>query len=46
MWASWALFRADHTGLVDMRSQVPEDGTYRTLDAMGLFWSMYPTTDR
>ena len=46
MWASWALFRADHTGSVDMRSQLPEDGTYGALDAMGLFWSMYPTIER
>lgn len=43
-WEAWALFRADNGGLVDVRAQVPEDGTYRDVDAMGLFWSMCPIT--
>ncbi|HET8841013.1 MAG TPA: acyl-CoA thioesterase/bile acid-CoA:amino acid N-acyltransferase family protein [Ktedonobacteraceae bacterium] len=41
-WASWAPFRADDDGAIDVRIQRPEEGTYQDADPMGLFWSMNP----
>ncbi|ACQ80528.1 Bile acid-CoA:amino acid N-acyltransferase [Beutenbergia cavernae DSM 12333] len=35
-----ATFVADAGGRVDLQAQAPVDGTYRGVDAMGLFWSM------
>ena len=39
-WSSWATFRADATGAVDVSSQPALSGTYQGIDQMGLFWSM------
>jgi dienelactone hydrolase len=39
-WESRAEFRADAYGVVDVTAQAPVAGTYREVDAMGLFWSM------
>lgn len=41
-WASWARFRADAHGTIDVGTQRPEEGTYQDADPMGLFWSMNP----
>ena len=41
-WASWAHFRADDHGTIDVGTQRPEEGTYQDADPMGLFWSMNP----
>lgn len=47
-WASWAHFRADGRGTVDVGTQRPEAGTYQDADPMGLFWSMesFPLGER
>jgi hypothetical protein len=39
-WASWAEFRANDQGEVDLETAKPIDGTYHDPDGMGLFWSM------
>ncbi len=39
-WASFATFRADGAGAVDLTSQPPLAGSYAAADAMGPFWSM------
>ena len=39
-WSSWATFRADASGAVDVSSQPALSGTYRGIDQTGLFWSM------
>ena len=39
-WESYAVFRADAGGAVDVATQVPISGTYERADPMGLFWSM------
>ena len=39
-WSSYATFRADATGVVDVSSQPALSGTYQGIDQMGLFWSM------
>lgn len=39
-WESHATFAVDANGVVDVRCQVPISGTYQSVDAMGLFWSM------
>ena len=41
-WFSWAKFRADTRGGVDVSKQRPLVGSYTDLDAMGLFWSLRP----
>ncbi len=41
-WESWATFKADATGVVDVTSAAPVYGTYTGVDGMGLFWSMLP----
>ncbi|MFL5703884.1 MAG: acyl-CoA thioesterase/bile acid-CoA:amino acid N-acyltransferase family protein [Ktedonobacteraceae bacterium] len=40
VWTASATFSAGATGTIDVSSQQPENGTYRGVDAMGLFWSM------
>src|SRR5262249_50552790 len=39
-WASFAVFEADPTGTIDLRTSRPLDGSYQVADMMGLFWSM------
>ena len=39
-WESYATFKADGHGVVDVNSQKPLSGTYDGVDPMGLFWSM------
>jgi dienelactone hydrolase len=39
-YESWASFRTDDNGQIDLSAQKPIDGTYDDIDAMGLFWSM------
>jgi dienelactone hydrolase len=41
-WASQAEFTADDTGNIDTSKQAPVKGSYRTVSAMGLVWSMTP----
>jgi dienelactone hydrolase len=41
-WAAEAEFVADAGGTVDLGSQAPVKGSYRTVSAMGLVWSMTP----
>jgi dienelactone hydrolase len=43
-WASQADFKADAQGNVDVSRQVPVAGSYKEVSAMGLVWSMRPTT--
>ena len=40
VWQSWAGFRADDRGAVDLSAQRPLHGTYAAIDPMGLVWSM------
>lgn len=42
---SFALFRSDAQGMVDMVTQAPLSGAYRDPDVMGLFWSMASAPD-
>lgn len=42
MWQSYATFRADENGVVDVGTQQPLSGTYAGVDAGGLLWSMVP----
>lgn len=44
-WESWAEFKADEFGIVDVGRQIPLDGTYHIKDDMGLFWSMKPSVE-
>jgi len=39
-WESHAVFVADEQGVVDIRRQPAQSGSYPGKDAMGLFWSM------
>ncbi|MFF8956885.1 acyl-CoA thioesterase/bile acid-CoA:amino acid N-acyltransferase family protein [Streptomyces sp. NPDC014894] len=41
-WRGKAAFTADPKGVVDLTEAQPASGTYRTVDGMGLFWSMAP----
>jgi dienelactone hydrolase len=41
-WSSWASFRADRNGRVDLGRARALGGSYRGTAAMGLFWSMLP----
>ena len=44
-WYSWASFTADGKGILDLGRAQPLDGTYKSADRMGLFWSMRPDSD-
>ena len=44
-WRSVAVFTSRPDGTVDLGAQAPVSGTYRGIDAMGLFWSMEPDAD-
>jgi len=39
---SYAVFRADDAGGIDLSTAKPLEGTYSKPDSMGLFWSMSP----
>src|SRR5258708_7339805 len=39
---SYAVFRADDTGAIDLSMAKPLEGTYSKPDPMGLFWAMSP----
>jgi hypothetical protein len=39
---SWALFRSNRSGILDLSRDAPLSGSYREADSMGLFWSMSP----
>jgi hypothetical protein len=39
---SYAVFRADDSGNIDVGTSNPIEGTYSKADPMGLFWSMSP----
>lgn len=39
LWTSSATFTADHDGRVDLTRMAPTKGSYKDVDAMGLFWS-------
>jgi dienelactone hydrolase len=43
-WESQAEFVADAAGTVDTAKQAPAKGSYRVASAMGLVWSMTPTS--
>jgi pimeloyl-ACP methyl ester carboxylesterase len=40
LWSARATFIADAQGMVNVRRQAPQSGSYEGIDAMGLFWSM------
>ena len=40
LWQSWAGFRADDQGALDLSAHRPVHGTYGAPDPMGLIWSM------
>lgn len=42
-WKSYAIFKADNKGIVNVAQQSPIEGSYKGIDSMGLFWSMKPT---
>jgi len=42
-WGAEAEFAADDAGTVDTSRQAPVKGSYRTVSALGLVWSMTPT---
>lgn len=44
-WCSWAAFRADAAGAVDVATATPESGSYQNADAMGFLWSMERNPD-
>lgn len=41
-WSAEAEFAADAGGTVDLTQQAPVKGSYKTVSAMGLIWSMMP----
>jgi dienelactone hydrolase len=41
-WQSEADFVANDQGVIDLSDMAPIAGSYQTIDAMGLFWSMRP----
>jgi dienelactone hydrolase len=41
-YRSWAYYRANAHGLLDVSTTAPISGTYDGADPMGLFWSMSP----
>jgi dienelactone hydrolase len=42
VWESFATFVADNRGVIEVATSQPLYGTYKSIDAMGLFWSMLP----
>jgi dienelactone hydrolase len=45
-WTSQAEFVADAQGSVDASRQAPAAGSYKTVSAMGLIWSMMPAAKK
>ena len=43
---SSGVFVADSKGVVDLKAQAPQSGTYSGIDPMGLFWSMNPVSKK
>lgn len=43
-WQSFAEFKSDSKGEINLAKAQPLSGTYSTSDTMGLFWSMIPLT--
>lgn len=43
---SFGVFVADSEGMVDLKTQAPQSGTYSGIDPMGLFWSMNPVSKK
>ncbi|HEX2012557.1 MAG TPA: acyl-CoA thioester hydrolase/BAAT C-terminal domain-containing protein [Roseateles sp.] len=43
-WRSWARFRADAAGMVELQRDAPLSGSYAGVSAMGLIWSQAPET--
>ncbi len=41
-YRSWASYRTDATGALNLDAAAPLQGTYAGVDGMGLFWSMQP----
>lgn len=41
-WTGKAVLTADKHGVIDLDRDASKSGTYRGVDAMGLFWSMTP----
>jgi len=44
-WNAEAQFRANDQGIVDLDRQAPVQGSYATVDAMGLLWSQVPEVE-
>lgn len=42
VWVSRAIFEADDNGTIDVATEAPLEGSYNSIDPMGLFWSMTP----
>ncbi len=40
IWESYAVFTADNNGQIQLKNATPIEGTYKSCDAMGLFYSM------
>ncbi|MEQ8675374.1 MAG: acyl-CoA thioester hydrolase/BAAT C-terminal domain-containing protein [Aggregatilineales bacterium] len=45
IWQAQANYQTDADGQIDLDAHAPISGTYTTADAMGLIWSMTPTTE-
>ena len=44
-WTSHAFFEANEEGLIEVENQQPlHNSSYETIDGMGLFWSMLPSS--
>lgn len=41
-WNSWATYKADDQGCINLKEDTCLSGTYTGIDPMGLFWSMQP----
>ncbi len=41
-WESYAEFAADAEGKIDLATQAPVKGSYKSVSSMGLIWSMMP----
>ncbi len=44
-WESFAEFRSDNNGEINLATAQPITGTYSSPDVTGLFWSMIPASD-
>lgn len=40
VWEAYGVFKADNNGIVQLKNAVPIEGTYKSCDSMGLFYSM------